>query len=297
MDSQNTENYLAFLNNYIEKRSLQAFYPHGSETLVSIAKQADSLVKSVHPKFVQSPEVAMDMSLLALYRIVLLLDDSGSMKLSEGGRRIKALQVFLTRITEISTHFVSDGITIRWFNKLEGVNNVKDINKIPEIVKSNPFRGWTKIGTELRDKVLEPFVLRPARENTLKKPVMVLIITDGEPAGEAPGTLKSVILQSQRHLRRLKYARTAVSFQIARVGNSPTAKDFLHRLDVDPEIGYSVDCIAEEGIEKAEQLLGEDDDFSIADLWLTKLLLGAIMEGYDQMNDGGEDDEDEGGKA
>lgn len=72
-DSQNTENYLAFLNNYIEKRSLQAFYPHGSETLVSIAKQADSLVKSVHPKFVQSPEVAMDMSLLALYRIVLLL--------------------------------------------------------------------------------------------------------------------------------------------------------------------------------------------------------------------------------
>jgi hypothetical protein len=102
------------------------------------------------------------------------------MKISEGGRRIKALQVFLTRITEISTHFVSDGITIHWFNKLEGVNNVKDINKIPEIIKSNPFRGWTKIGTELRDKILEPFVLRPARENTLKKPVMVLIITDGE---------------------------------------------------------------------------------------------------------------------
>lgn len=97
-----------------------------------------------------------------------------------GGQRIKALKVFLTRITEITTHFDTDGITIRWINYDKGHDHVKDVSQIDDIVENNPFRGWTKIGTELHNKILEPLVLQPARGGTLKKPVLVLIITDGE---------------------------------------------------------------------------------------------------------------------
>lgn len=102
------------------------------------------------------------------------------MRKTEAGRRIRSLKIFLTRIVEITTHFDTNGITIRWLNHIYGRDHIKDKSQMARIVDCNPFHGWTKIGAELRNKVLEPLVLEPARAQTLKKPVLVIIITDGE---------------------------------------------------------------------------------------------------------------------
>lgn len=40
------------------------------------------------------------------------------------------------------------------------------------------------MGTMLQKKLIVPFVTDPARSNALRKPVLVIIITDGEPMGE-----------------------------------------------------------------------------------------------------------------
>ncbi len=42
------------------------------------------------------------------------------------------------------------------------------------------FTGTTPLGTSLDRKVLQPLVLGPARSQQLRKPVLVIAITDGE---------------------------------------------------------------------------------------------------------------------
>lgn len=46
------------------------------------------------------------------------------------------------------------------------------------------FTGLTPFGTQLNQKVIEPIILGPARQGRLQKPVSIIAITDGCPAGE-----------------------------------------------------------------------------------------------------------------
>lgn len=39
------------------------------------------------------------------------------------------------------------------------------------------------MGTMLERKLIMPFVTGPAQNNALRKPVLVIVITDGEPVG------------------------------------------------------------------------------------------------------------------
>lgn len=109
-----------------------------------------------------------------------MLDDSVSMSRDEGGRRIGALQTFITRIADITTYFDTDGISIRWINHRRGRDNIKNASEVADIVTGHTFSGCTKLGTELWRRVLQPLVVIPARARNLAKPVLVMIITDGE---------------------------------------------------------------------------------------------------------------------
>ena len=59
-----------------------------------------------------------------------------------------------------------------------------------EFIKKAKFNGGTPLGTMLDRKILQPMLLKPARSNSLKKPLLVIVITDGEPQGEDPDTRK-----------------------------------------------------------------------------------------------------------
>lgn len=65
--------------------------------------------------------------------------------------------------------------------------------------------GLTPLGTSLDQKILQPLLLSPARQNSLQKPLLIIAITDGQsegvqtiimlieagaPAGEANDTSK-----------------------------------------------------------------------------------------------------------
>ena len=39
------------------------------------------------------------------------------------------------------------------------------------------------MGTMLERKLIEPFVTGPAKSGALRKPVLIIVITDGEPRG------------------------------------------------------------------------------------------------------------------
>ena len=46
-------------------------------------------------------------------------------------------------------------------------------------MRRNPPNGRTPLGASLREKVLKPLVIQKAHSNSLTKPVLVVILTDG----------------------------------------------------------------------------------------------------------------------
>ena len=164
------------------------------------------------------------------------------MQFDEGGERIKDLKLILTRVAYAASLFDDDGVSIRFMNSSRQDDNIKSEPEIEGIVNSVSFKGLTPMGTSLQSKVLAPMVLKPAREGNLRKPVLVITITDGQPAGEAQTAVFDAIRNTAAELARTRYGIGAVSLQFAQVGNDQHATAFLAKLDNDPEVGSLVDC-------------------------------------------------------
>lgn len=142
------------------------------------------------------------------------------------------------------------------------------------------------MGTQLKAKVLDPLVIQPARANQLKKPVLVIVVTDGQPAGEPEGAVFEAIKYASNELSRTPYGKGAISFQFAQVGNDLKAREFLGKLDNEPGIGELVDCTSNFEVEQDEMSRAVPPLDLTPDLWLLKLLLGAIDSSYDTKDEG-----------
>ena len=85
------------------------------------------------------------------------------------------------------------------------------------------------MGRELKRKVIDDIVLRQARQGQLKKPVLVLAVTDGQPAGDDPGpqAVFETIKYATGEMSRAFGTTGGVAFQFAQVGNDEKARHFL----------------------------------------------------------------------
>lgn len=215
------------------------------------------------------------------------------MQFDEGGTRIDDLKLILTRVVSVGTLFDEDGISVRFMNDQQApkppfgareLDNIRAEQQIEQIFTKVSFNGLTPLGTQLSAKVLEPLVLGKARRNALEKPILVIVITDGQPGGEPLGTLQNVIQSASVELSRTRYGAGALSIQIAQVGRDEKAMQFLKSLDNDPQVGNLIDCTSSMAIlgECAAQMLTwldfetEQDEMSKAnppvdltpDLWV-----------------------------
>lgn len=149
----------------------------------------------------------------------------------------------------------------------------------------------TPLGSALRDRILKPLVLKPAQANSLKKPVYVIVITDGEPNSRQETELVgSSIMQARNELARTRYGADALSLQFAQVGDDAAALAFLQGLDKDPQIGDLIDQTAGFEHERAEYEAATRGDpnaepFTPA-FWTLKILLGGIDSEYDSKDEG-----------
>jgi hypothetical protein len=160
----------------------------------------------------------------------------------------------------------------------DGIRNADDVTMLTSRVR---FQGLTPLGSSLRNKVLEPMVVGPARAGRLDKPVLVITITDGQPAGEPHDTVANSIRYAVEEVSRSRYGRGAVSFQFTQVGNDTRARDFLSALDEDPSIGSLIDCTSNFEVEQDEMSRANPPVFLTRELWCAKLMLGAIDSSYD----------------
>ncbi|KAI5794236.1 hypothetical protein FPQ18DRAFT_330453 [Pyronema domesticum] len=211
-------------------------------------------------------ELAQSLAILNLYDLAILLDDSLSMVTEEEGKRLSALETTLEIVAQVYTLTREDGIgTIDFLNEPDGFADVVD-TEIAEIIKDHSYSGWTRIGTELEAKILNELVT-----DDMKKPLLVLVITDGDIEGERDGVIASVIGKciKDQQTKFPNHAAHAVAFQFAKVGNDIGAENLLEAIDNHKVIGDYVDRLPV-GIEAISDL---------ALKWevLAKMLLGGIV--------------------
>ncbi|KAF2785740.1 hypothetical protein K505DRAFT_330815 [Melanomma pulvis-pyrius CBS 109.77] len=287
--------YKRLLEGCVQEKGLQHWYPPGSPALDQIASRAPAQINQVIQRWRIAKEVANDIVKLALYDIVLYIDDSGSMQFEEQGSRIQDLRLILDRVAFASTLFDADGISVRFMNidvrdpqtgrSLE--DGVQNETHITELMKGVKFNGLTPMGTSLRKKVIDGLVLPKAASGQLKKPILVISITDGQPAGEPQNAVFDTIRYAFDTLQQRypHYGRGALAFEFAQVGNDAAAKKFLSTLDEDPNIGPFIDCTSNFENEQEEMARANPPVDLTPDLWIVKLLLGAIDSSYDSKDE------------
>lgn len=195
--------------------------------------------------------------------------------------------MILSRAAFAASLFDQDGIEIRFMNSdLQG-NNIHNSMEVEQMVQRVQFKGLTPLGTSLRQKVVEPLVVQKARSNQLRKPVLVIVITDGQPAGEPANAVFDAIRYASTELSRTQYGKGAISFQFAQVGNDLKAREFLGKLDNEPGIGELIDCTSNFEVEQDEMAKASPPMDLTPDLWLVKLLLGAVDSSYDTKDEKG----------
>lgn len=203
------------------------------------------------------------------------------MAFEEGGNRIEDMKEIVSKAAYAASLFDADGIDVRFMNSDVQGNNIRSEQEVESLIASVKFKGLTPMGTQLRAKVIEPLVVQKARANQLRKPVLIIVITDGQPAGEANGAVFDALKYASDSLARTQYGKGAVSFQFAQVGNDLKAREFLGKLDDEPGIGELVDCTSVFEVEQDEMSRAVPPVDLTPDIWLMKLILGAIDSSYD----------------
>ncbi|KAL4909103.1 hypothetical protein BDW74DRAFT_145999 [Aspergillus multicolor] len=286
---QQLDAYRQLLIATIQEKNLQNFYPPDKlDRLVQgLSRDGPTKVNRIVNEFALPIEIAMDVIKLSLYDIVLYVDDSGSIEFEEKGVRKEQLKQILGIVATVASTFDEDGISLRFMNNDFMQNNIRSAQDVEQIISNIRFSGMTPLGSALRTKVLDPIIVGPARAGRLQKPVLVITITDGQPAGEPLDSVSQGIRYTVDEVSRTQYGRGAVAFQFSQVGNDTKARDFLGSLDNDPSIGGLIDCTSNFEVEQDEMSRANPPVHLTRELWCAKLMLGSIDSSYDTKDEKG----------
>ncbi|KAA8893118.1 hypothetical protein FN846DRAFT_804935 [Sphaerosporella brunnea] len=259
------------------------------------AKKAEFMAKTIIDKGCKK-EVAVQLSILALYDLVLLVDNSISMGFSENKSRVTTLKATLKQVAGLY-QLVSQGYNPnpekdgeKGGGKGGGIVSVKFLNpygnkghgyrditpgKVNNMVDDVGFRGLTRIGTELLNRILKVY----ADVTQIKRPLLVVIFTDGEIEGEPDGLLKDVLTNTAaQHAQEDTSRAHLISYQFVAVGDDAGARELLEALDDDEKIGDYIDCLYGEDLDRLAKNPKEKWEI------LPKLFLGSILEDWEQIS-------------
>lgn len=274
-------NYFGLLKRAVNENELGAFY--NDHQLQQIAQALPPRIHQIAQAWNIPMMIAQDLARLALYDMVLYVDDSGSMRACENGDRIEDMKLIVSRAAFLGGILDSDGIQVRFMNSDIKGENLRNEQQVFSMIQQVRFEGITPLGTELKKKVIEPLVKHPAKHNQLRKPVLIITITDGEPVGESPKTIFKVVEEVKKDFLKSKYRPGACSFQFAQVGNDMKAREFLGRLDSDPVVGKMIDCTSSFEIEEME--MAKAGARLEPSTWIVKMFLGSVDPSYDSKDE------------
>ncbi|KAK0557222.1 hypothetical protein OC846_000673 [Tilletia horrida] len=225
------------------------------------------------------PSLAADLVKLALFDVMFLLDDSASMR-SEGTLRRDGLKSIVKLAAEAATRFDQDGVDLNWMNSRAHVL-ARNTQEAVDFASHCAFDGQaTPMGTALEGKILEKEVYPKLKRDSLRKPVLIIVVGDGRPTGESPDKFRREIKEAKKKSKKSKYGEDAVSFQVAVVGNDAGAREWLEELDADKDVGDLVDVVSDIRTESAQVKRATGVELS-QELWALKIMMGSIDSSYD----------------
>ncbi|KAL5342249.1 hypothetical protein BJX70DRAFT_386335 [Aspergillus crustosus] len=219
-DPQTADDFKHNIGNIIQESGLDDFFPPNDPY--------------ERPNHLNTPIQINKLARLALYQPILYVDDSGSM---QDDSRMDRATALVKRMTTVATLLVPDnkGIHLRFINKDDSTANNLRAAAVEQRMKFTP-EGWTEIGTNLKKKVLQPFVYDVISGGAvLPRPVLVLTITDGMPTKEDAGVFRNAIVDCKTQLVAKAYQKEAVRFDLSQVGNDPEAINFIDSFEGDAD--------------------------------------------------------------
>ncbi|KAF8246484.1 hypothetical protein K440DRAFT_662074 [Wilcoxina mikolae CBS 423.85] len=283
------------------KDEWKTFKPDANAAAINAQKMHDLLAGDGDTKTGLGcpPEIAKDLSLLTLYDLVMLVDDSTSMEFTEkkdpsdddttARKRKDTLLKVLEEVCATYECIQEDktkGVnSIKFFNTRTGWGNVTK-SKLDTKKRTFKCQGVTRIGSELKRKIVEQYVFK--KDNSaMQKPLLVIVITDGKVfvtlkvhvEGESEGLLEHVVINCVLACEADATGRgkQAVSFQFAQVGRDREAAIFLKNLSKDSKVGKYVDCVLNTSL---DYIYKDEMKWGI----IAQLLLGAIQEQWSNKN-------------
>lgn len=157
------------------QQNLSAFYPPGSLGPIAQKVAQSGALDTIATNWSMPKELATDLLKLALFDVVILVDDSGSMAFEEGGERIDDLKLILSRVAFVTGLLDADGIQVRFLNSNVEGNNIATEQAALALLGNIKYSGLTPLGTSMDKKVVQPLLLGPARAGRLQKPVLIIV--------------------------------------------------------------------------------------------------------------------------
>ncbi|KAI1798686.1 hypothetical protein F4811DRAFT_167145 [Daldinia bambusicola] len=278
------EDFEKSIGDFVAQHKLGKFFRKGSEKLLeSIAAKAVEVQKD-ETSVLSEPENTENLIKLALYQPVIYCDDSSSMDPRRSHRedRMGDQRSLVKRVASICTKIVPDnlGVHLRFINYYSNnLDNLK-MHDIQNIMAEVQPQGCTEIGTQLRERILQPLLYSQYNDNVknLTRPLLISIITDGVPKGgpgspETRDTLRDEIKKCQEYLLENGLPSRTVVFQISQIGSDKNSKNFLQELsEQKPENVY---ITAHQLDSKFRELRENERDL---EAWLFETLLEPILD-------------------
>lgn len=232
------------LSQYVASSDLAENFADTPTFLETVVDRATNLPLDDRQPFPITQENLERITRLSMYQPIIFCDDSGSM----AGDRWSLQRNLVDRISKVVTQVVPDGygVWLRFINSSKSGNSLSHGGVLQMYNSVTPSNG-TPLGTTLRKKILAPLVysaIRSRPNHKLERPLLICIITDGNPTDHSDSAFEDAIIECRRFLVREGSRPTQVRFCVNQVGDSSAAGTFLDRLRRNREIQDVVHCTA-----------------------------------------------------
>ncbi|KAI1393340.1 uncharacterized protein F4822DRAFT_9121 [Hypoxylon trugodes] len=229
-----------------ENRTLERFFKGKEGYIKELAQKVVDLEKDPSTDL-GSKDLLPKTIKVSLHQQVIYCDDSSSMK-REG--RWDSLKKLVERISRITTRVLpeGEGVALRFINQDVDNSSNLTVDGILGIIGPMSWKpnGDTAVGTFLRSKILEPLVYSKLESNSLERPLLVSVITDGMPSDEGETEFVDTIADCGDRLEKAGYPRDSVKFMVGQIGTGKQAAKFLDAIRNKADISSVVYCTTDQ---------------------------------------------------
>ncbi|VUC33279.1 unnamed protein product [Clonostachys rosea] len=265
--------FVANVNKALEGSAVERFFKKNPKFISDLAEKAASLADHAETP-ICNQELFPKTAQVTMHQQVLYCDDSVSMRNGHRGEnRWDAQNQLINRIARVTTYILpeGEGVYLRYINQEIPNADSLSFQETADVIEPLKPDGDTPIGTNLKKKILEPLVYNKL-PNDLERPLLISVITDGDPSREPRSTFVNAIVECGQRLQKAGLPRESVKFLVGQVGSATGARTFLNEVTNDPRIA-SVVFVASERFD-APGRLGNDTNM---DEWLIETLYAPIM--------------------